>query len=143
MSSARKESFRPSFAAHLIPDSAIVNPVTLQSRLAAALEARVAQRQPSGAPLAAEVDVIVAGTEYYQAFERLGKGPVMGASIEREPSNKHDPNAVCVKVYGEVVGYLSRSRALKYAPVLTAEHSVEAYRATAGAGHLFVRLPRM
>ena len=41
------------------------------------------------------------------------------AMLIPEPTNRHDRNAVAVKVGGETVGYLPRDDAAKYSPVLT------------------------
>lgn len=44
---------------------------------------------------------------------------IVTAQLLPEPSNKHDRNAVQVKVDGSVVGYLPREEAPSYVPVLT------------------------
>ncbi|WP_206453580.1 HIRAN domain-containing protein [Aurantimonas marina] len=45
------------------------------------------------------------------AHTRHGHEGEYEASIEREPSNLHDPNAVMVKLHGRKVGYLPRDQA--------------------------------
>ncbi len=40
------------------------------------------------------------------------------AALIAEPDNKHDKNAVSVRIAGRVVGYLAREDAIRYAPIL-------------------------
>lgn len=71
----------------------------------------------------------VVGESNYQnaiakAAGRLGPdGPspqsrVHLASLEREPANKHDPDAVVVKIGRSTVGYIARERTDTYHPIL-------------------------
>jgi hypothetical protein len=71
----------------------------------------------------------IVGESHYQAtLERLAegrtdRGPVRVehvAGLIAEPSNPYDPNAVKVQIGGATVGYLTRSDAVAYKPVLEA-----------------------
>jgi HIRAN domain len=65
------------------------------------------------------------------SFERLAREyrteddfPII-ATLEAEPDNAYDPNAVVVKVHGLKVGHLDRETAAKYQPAIvrmTAEY---------------------
>jgi hypothetical protein len=59
------------------------------------------------APLAAEKEIIVVATEHYTDLRRVPVGPVSGVTIQPEPTNPHDRNAVLVCWGGQRVGYLS------------------------------------
>lgn len=107
---------------------------------------RLFRRTPKLAePLPAEVEVIVVGTEYYSPAARLRPGrPVEDVTVEPDPGNRHDPNAVAVRWKGELIGYLSGARAKKYRPLVTGRHPVEAAtKAVPGTRDLklFVYLP--
>lgn len=75
----------------------------------------------------ARVDV-VGESHYQEALERAAGGRTEDgpaqveqiAGLMAEPTNAYDPNAVMVQIGGSVVGYLSRSDALAYKPVLEA-----------------------
>lgn len=93
------------------------------------------------APLSAEGgDVSVVGESNYDgALDALSEADYKGARkryhtawLMAEPRNTYDKNAVQVLIDHEVVGYLSRARALKYQPlVLRAEAA--GYRITCPA----------
>jgi hypothetical protein len=68
----------------------------------------------------------VVGESCYQEallgfLRRTGRSMV--ATVEPEPTNPHDANAVVIKIEGEVVGYLSRNHAKRFQPALLA-HAV-------------------
>jgi hypothetical protein len=79
-----------------------------------------------GAPISGPKEVIVVGDEYFPVVSRLRAGPVPGVTLEPEPANKYDKNAVLVRVNGEPAGYLSAARAATYRPIITGRHPVEA-----------------
>lgn len=74
---------------------------------------------------------VVGESFYTDSFERLCREyrteddfPVI-ATLEAEPDNEYDPNAVAVKVHGLKVGHLDRETAAKYQPAvvrMTAEY---------------------
>lgn len=98
-------------------------------------------------PISGAKEVIVVGVEYYPVVRGLRTGPVSGVTIEAEPRNKHDKNAVMVRVNGEQAGYLSAARAKHYRPLVTGRHPVEAVVKQAAINDpalaLFVMLPRI
>jgi hypothetical protein len=70
----------------------------------------------------------VAGESNYASAIRKALGNHTGrdwvevttvAQLVPEPNNRHDPNAVQVLINGDVVGYLPREDAARYAPVLS------------------------
>ncbi len=68
---------------------------------------------------------VVGESRYQRALTRLAGGKRResqrirtNGEVRREPNNPFDPNAVQVLIGGEVVGYLPREEAAKYAPVL-------------------------
>jgi hypothetical protein len=106
--------------------------------------------------------VNVAGESHYQDALRQIAGEVSEnepqvrhtteAILEPEPENPHDPNAVVVRIDGHKVGYLPRTEAVAYGPVLRAladrgragaAEAVIAGRNDAGTSNLgvFLRLP--
>jgi HIRAN domain len=68
--------------------------------------------------------LIVVGSSNYQgaitrAVGAMGpKGVSMTAALVPEPANPYDPNAVSVRVDGQVIGHLRRSDAKAYRPVM-------------------------
>lgn len=61
----------------------------------------------------------VVGEASYQSALRKIAGPgsvrsYFDATLQPEPSNAHDANAVRVEIQGKLVGYLPRSKAAKY-----------------------------
>ncbi|GLY49703.1 HIRAN domain-containing protein [Lentzea sp. NBRC 102530] len=67
---------------------------------------------------------VVGESHYFEELRGLaGKGSTgekeMTARLRREPSNRHDRNAVLVLIDENPVGYLPREVAAEYAPVLT------------------------
>ena len=78
---------------------------------------------PDGGPnLATDggFDLEVVGESYRQhALDRIAgpktpksKAMIVTAVLEREPGNRHDPNAIKVSINGQHVGYLSREDAV-------------------------------
>lgn len=63
-------------------------------------------------------------SNYQSAIKRIAKryrdhtSVDFTATLVREPSNKHDRNAVMVRLEGSTVGYLSREDAIRYQPLL-------------------------
>lgn len=105
-------------------------------------------REPQAAPpLAAEREVIVVGTEHYTDMRRWQIGDVAGITVEAEPTNPHDKNAVMVCANGHRVGYLSAARAKTYRPLLSGRHPVHAKVRKASLNTpelaLYVLLPRV
>jgi len=72
--------------------------------------------------------VNVAGESHYQeALQALtgtdGRAELrleVEAVLATEPANPHDPNAVMVQIDDRLVGYLPRSSAVDYAPLIAA-----------------------
>lgn len=94
-------------------------------------------------PLPPSVEVIVVGSEHYTDLRKVKAGPAVGVTVEPEPGNRYDRNAVKVCWNGQVVGYLSAVRAKTYGPLLSGVHPVEAHvRAAGGDPTLFVMLPK-
>ena len=65
----------------------------------------------------------VVGTHRYQdalapLVEQAGPNGELIAELVREPGNQHDPNAIRVVAGGQTVGYLDRSEAADYQPLL-------------------------
>ena len=87
------------------------------------------------------------GTEHYTDLSRVSPGPVGSVTVEAEPGNRSDKNAVLVRWNGKPVGYLSRARAQTYRPMLSGVHPVDAYvkRAAVNTNELalFVMLPKV
>jgi HIRAN domain len=54
----------------------------------------------------------MAGHRYYAAQVRLSVGDVV--TIEAEPGNQHDPNAVVMRVAGRTTGYINRLQATAF-----------------------------
>lgn len=102
---------------------------------------------PLAAPLAADREVIVVGTEHYTDVNRLPPGPVGPVTVEPEPGSKYDRNAVLVRLAERPVGYLSAARARTYRPLLSGVHPVQAHVKKAAVNTpdhaLFVMLPRV
>lgn len=99
------------------------------------------------APISGPKEVVVVGDEHYPIVRGLRAGPVSGVTIEAEPRNKQDKNAVLVRVDGEQAGYLSAARAKHYRPLVTGRHPVEAVAKKAAVNApalaLFIMLPRI
>ena len=53
-----------------------------------------------------------------QIISKLRGGEVMW--LRREPTNKHDPNAIAVGMFGLILGYLPRGVAAEFAPRMDA-----------------------
>jgi hypothetical protein len=78
------------------------------------------------ATLSREERVNVVGESNYQPAILKACGAKVGegvryeclAELEPEPTNEYDPNAICVKIEGRCVGYLSREDAVKYGPAI-------------------------
>lgn len=105
-------------------------------------------REPKlAASISGPKEIIVVGDEYFPVVRGLRPGPVPGVTIEAEPRNKHDKNAVMIRVNGEPAGYLSAARAKHYRPLVTGRHPVEAIVKQAAINDpalaLFVMLPRI
>lgn len=100
-------------------------------------------------------------SHYQEPLRRVSgaglEGPVrhqVRAALAPEPENPHDPNAVTVRVEGELVGYLSREDAVRYGPVvrllgehggrLTCDATIGRRGADGGTSNLgvFIELPR-
>lgn len=64
-------------------------------------------------------EIIVVGAENYTGLSKMGPGP-MAATLEREPDNRYDANAIKVFSGGKMLGYLSQHQARKYAPAFDA-----------------------
>lgn len=67
----------------------------------------------------------VVGESHYRAkIERVvgraaeGHADIVDATLVAEPTNKHDPNAIAVQLGGVTCGYLSRTDAKRYGPVV-------------------------
>ena len=68
------------------------------------------------------------------------------AVLAPEPDNPHDPDAVAVKIDGQLVGYLSRDENKRWGDVARSEHAIgaEAFisgREGVGVMGVFLRLP--
>lgn len=68
---------------------------------------------------------VVGESRYQEALTRIAGGKRResqlirtNAELRREPTNPFDRNAVQVVIAGDVVGYLPRDEAAKYAPAL-------------------------
>lgn len=63
-------------------------------------------------------------SNYQDALKRVAKryqdhsSANITATLLREPTNKHDRNAVMVRLDGRTVGYLAREDAIRYQPLL-------------------------
>ena len=73
----------------------------------------------------------VKGTKYYKAAELFQQGslsPGVAIRLQHQPENRHDTNAVAVKIKrtGTMLGYLSRELAPKYAAILNEGNGYEA-----------------
>lgn len=79
----------------------------------------------------------VVGESHYQpaikaALDAYGRTQL--AQLVREPRNKHDRNAVAVRLAGQTVGYLPRDEALDYQAVLVNLGGTATSRATVTGG---------
>ena len=72
---------------------------------------------------------VVGESQYRGAIEAVvgrrtaGHKTIVDAALVWEPENRHDPNAIAIKIVGRTCGYLGRADAVRYRPVM------EAYRA--------------
>jgi hypothetical protein len=64
------------------------------------------------------------------------------ATLQAEPTNAHDPNAIAVHIDDQLVGYLSRDENRRWADVVpfSAEAMIAGKQGTTGLG-VFLRLP--
>lgn len=86
------------------------------------------KKPPLGAALSFSEfpDITVAGSSFYQlALEQITRGKTRvnegwqePAVIQREPENKFDPNAVSVKIDGQIVGYIPKELAPRVGELL-------------------------
>lgn len=88
-------------------------------------------------------EVVVVGDEQFPVVRTLAAGPAQKVTLERELGNRLDPNAILVRVNGSPAGYLSQAE--DYAPMVVAQHSVQAVvKELYPSGRaLFVLLPMM
>ena len=69
---------------------------------------------------------IVVGSNHYQAaikkaVGRMGRNGVsVTATLVHDPKNAYDPNAISVRLDGQVIGHLQRAEAKAYRPVMDA-----------------------
>lgn len=80
-------------------------------------------KQPTTVRLAADgPQRLVVGGEHYSAVPQgIRKGDQVDVELRREPTNRHDRNAIMVWCKGRHVGYLGSDTAERYAPLLDAQ----------------------
>ena len=76
------------------------------------------------------VTISVKGTYYYKASEIFDRGalsPETAIRLEHQPNNPHDRNAVAVKVKktGEMLGFIPRGLAQKYALIISSGNLIK------------------
>jgi exonuclease III len=69
-----------------------------------------------------EIEIDVVGLQHYKQSKKIQEKDVV--TLEKEPDNKYDHNAICVKNdLGEIIGYLKKFQAaiIQYHPISDAK----------------------
>ena len=85
------------------------------------------------------------GVSNYAGRDKMRVGQELPVTLEREPKNEYDPNAIVVKYRGTKVGYISAAKAKSYAPIMDDQQrpTFDTVAWRPDKGKIWVRIPKM